>query len=237
MSELLIAFLLQGPLGAPAARAGDALEPMEKAKSPMPMNTKETPSTADDVTKTTERIIQDANEAGKRLANKDPGSQTQKLQREVLDNIDALIRKAQEPPPMDDSADQSPMPKNDASTQKKQASKDSTSESPLNRQERRQRSKTIAKNGGMSSANAKQQKLLPEPKMVPNENTVNKMEPKGFTPRLPASYKDVWGHLPDKMRQEMDLYFREQFMPRYSDLLRQYYSSLAERERKSSPAP
>ena len=27
-------------------------------------------------------------------------------------------------------------------------------------------------------------------------------------------YKDVWGHLPEKMRQEMDSYFKERFMPR-----------------------
>ena len=41
---------------------------------------------------------------------------------------------------------------------------------------------------------------------------------------LPDVYKDIWGHLPEKMRQEMDLYYREQFIPRYSELLKQYYS-------------
>jgi hypothetical protein len=45
-------------------------------------------------------------------------------------------------------------------------------------------------------------------------------------------YKDVWGHLPEKMRQEMDSYFKERFMPRYSDLLKQYYSTIAERNKK-----
>jgi hypothetical protein len=62
----------------------------------------------------------------------------------------------------------------------------------------------------------------------------NKIQAKtnGLPPRIPDAYKDVWGQLPEKLRQEMDLYFREDFMPRYSDLLRQYYSSLAERERK-----
>lgn len=45
-------------------------------------------------------------------------------------------------------------------------------------------------------------------------------------------YKDVWGHLPEKMRQEMDAYFKERFMPRYSDLLRQYYSTIAEQGKK-----
>jgi hypothetical protein len=48
--------------------------------------------------------------------------------------------------------------------------------------------------------------------------------------RLAEVYKDTWGHLPETLRQEMDLYYREQFMPRYSDLLKQYYASLAERK-------
>src|SRR5205085_6741697 len=43
--------------------------------------------------------------------------------------------------------------------------------------------------------------------------------------------KDIWGHLPETLRQEMDHYYRDQFMPRYRDLLQQYYSRLAERER------
>src|SRR5262249_34126057 len=53
--------------------------------------------------------------------------------------------------------------------------------------------------------------------------------------RITDTYKDAWGHLPEKVRQEMDLYFRDQFMPRYSELLRQYYSSLAERNSRSDP--
>ena len=44
--------------------------------------------------------------------------------------------------------------------------------------------------------------------------------------------KDIWGHLPDTLRQEVDHYYREQFMPRYRDLLQQYYLRLAETERR-----
>ena len=57
---------------------------------------------------------------------------------------------------------------------------------------------------------------------------IRKDSPAALMPQLPDVYKNVWGHLPEKARQEMDQYFREQFMPRYSDLLKQYYSSLAE---------
>jgi hypothetical protein len=53
-------------------------------------------------------------------------------------------------------------------------------------------------------------------------------------PTLPVDEtiaKQVWGHLPEKLRQQMSQYYKEQFMPKYDDLLRQYYSSLAEREK------
>ncbi|OWK38319.1 hypothetical protein [Fimbriiglobus ruber] len=54
------------------------------------------------------------------------------------------------------------------------------------------------------------------------------------TPSLPFDdpvHKQVWGHLPERLRQQMSQYYKEQFMPSYGDLLQQYYSSLAERER------
>lgn len=49
-----------------------------------------------------------------------------------------------------------------------------------------------------------------------------------------AVTKQVWGHLPERLRQEVNQYYKEQFMPKYGDLLRQYYADLAERE-KSGP--
>jgi len=63
--------------------------------------------------------------------------------------------------------------------------------------------------------------------------------PKGppMGPTLPLAddvVKEVWGNLPDRERQQLTQYYREQFMPRYSELLRQYFSSLAENSRKSS---
>ncbi len=58
----------------------------------------------------------------------------------------------------------------------------------------------------------------------------NPMGPAEARPSLPINdevVKEVWGHLPDKLRQQVTQYYREQFMPKYADLLKQYYSSLA----------
>ena len=63
--------------------------------------------------------------------------------------------------------------------------------------------------------------------------TANAGTPMGkaaIKPALPiddAVVKEVWGHLPDKLRQQVTQYYKEEFMPKYSELLKQYYSSLA----------
>jgi hypothetical protein len=44
--------------------------------------------------------------------------------------------------------------------------------------------------------------------------------------------KDVWGHLPDKLRQQATEYYKQEFMPRYSKLLEHYYSSRLEKSEK-----
>ncbi|HUR53366.1 MAG TPA: hypothetical protein VMZ71_04520, partial [Gemmataceae bacterium] len=53
--------------------------------------------------------------------------------------------------------------------------------------------------------------------------------PKSSLPVDDDVAKDVWGNLPDKLRQQVTQYYKEEFMPRYADLLKQYYSSLSEK--------
>ena len=44
-------------------------------------------------------------------------------------------------------------------------------------------------------------------------------------------FKDVWGHLPLNKRQEMDAYARDRFLPKYDEILRQYYRTISEQSR------
>jgi hypothetical protein len=41
-------------------------------------------------------------------------------------------------------------------------------------------------------------------------------------------HRNDWGHLPLAIRQDMDAYSRERFMPRYDEALQQYYRSISE---------
>jgi hypothetical protein len=45
-------------------------------------------------------------------------------------------------------------------------------------------------------------------------------------------HRDVWGHLPEQRRLEMDAYARERLMERYQELLRQYYRTISEQSRQ-----
>jgi hypothetical protein len=46
-------------------------------------------------------------------------------------------------------------------------------------------------------------------------------------------YKDIWGHLPESLRAEMNAYSNPQpFLPRYDQLIREYYKTIAEQGRK-----
>jgi hypothetical protein len=54
-------------------------------------------------------------------------------------------------------------------------------------------------------------------------------KPAGSLPVNDDVAKEVWGHLPDKLRQQMTQYYKEDVMPKYAELLKLYYSSLSEK--------
>jgi hypothetical protein len=89
------------------------------------------------------------------------------------------------------------------------------------------------KNQGQAQKNQQKQPTGKEQQKDPGGMTAG--NPGGKVPARPALpfdddvAKDVWGHLPDKLRQQMTQYYKEDVMPRYSELLRLYYSSLAEK--------
>jgi hypothetical protein len=45
--------------------------------------------------------------------------------------------------------------------------------------------------------------------------------------------KDVWGHLPPALRQQLLNVYSEKFLPKYDDLVRKYYEALAEQNRRN----
>jgi hypothetical protein len=143
-----------------------------------------------------------------RLAKNDAGATTRGIQQEVLHEIDSLIKDKQRP--------RQPGQQQSSSGDAKAQSKSPPSPQPPFPQDQLTKSKSprrqeTPKNPGPNGG---------EGRRKPREEGATK---------IADLYKDVWGHLPEKLRQEMDQYAREQFMAKYTDLLRQYYATIAEK--------
>jgi hypothetical protein len=72
-----------------------------------------------------------------------------------------------------------------------------------------------------------------QPAAGPPRDSANRIERGTKEQAETADVKDVlrrvWGHLPDKLRDEMQASLSEQFLPKYERLIEEYYKRLAER--------
>lgn len=85
------------------------------------------------------------------------------------------------------------------------------------------------------SGGAKDSKDPKTPAGMAGGNPGGKLPGKTLLPLDEDVSKDVWGHLPDKLRQQMTQYYNEDVMPKYAELLRLYYSSFAEGDKPTPP--
>lgn len=159
-----------------------------------------------DAKETVARIGKNMRNAEDRLAKKDPGDGTQQVQRDILKDLDALIEQSQ----------QQQGGGGGGSSKQQQGGKKSRKQSASGQQQQEKKPKD---GSGQSARN--------------DSDKSNQVGKSGAPPsKIADLYKDIWGHLPETLRQEMDAYSREQFMAKYQDLLKQYYATIAEKGRK-----
>jgi hypothetical protein len=88
---------------------------------------------------------------------------------------------------------------------------------------------------GMAQANPMPMPMGGKEKSGGTANAGTPMGKAAISTALPIDdsvVKEVWGHLPDKLRQQVTQYYKEEFMPKYSGLMKKYYSSLANTPQK-----
>jgi hypothetical protein len=193
-----------------------------------------------------ERIAKNAEGIGERLKDKDTGAETLDKQAQLLKDIDKLLKP---PPPMDGGgggSSSNPLPP-----------MGSGGMPPLMGGEKNGGGMPppMGNNGGSGKPRPQRNGSRPEPMAgtskpmpmgmgmgepgmgEPKNSSANPMG-KGTGPgnsALPLEdpfTKQIWGHLPERLRQQASQYYREQYMPKYGELLKLYYSNLAEREKK-----
>ncbi|HLJ95818.1 MAG TPA: hypothetical protein VKU02_21760 [Gemmataceae bacterium] len=150
------------------------------------------------------RISKNLSQAEERLHKNDSGEVTQQTQGEIVRDLGVLIEQ----------------------TRRQQQSRSSSSSS----NQRNQQTRRNHPQRNQASGN-------PEQEQPENASTGSpqggKKGQEGMS-KIADLYKDVWGHLPQTLRQEMDQYSREQFMAKYADLLKQYYATIAEKGRRKA---
>ena len=178
-------------------------KPKDKSEKDEPAHTEPEKDPREIVT----RIAKNMKESQDRLAKKDPGDGTQQVQRDIVKDIDSLI-------------DQ----KKRQQQQEQQNSQNSSSRRQASQKQEASRQQQAS--GKQSQQNSK-----------PQESSANNPGGGGNKRRQAMGrdadlYKDIWGHLPETLRKEMDAYSRVEFMMKYNDLLKQYYSTIAEKGRR-----
>jgi hypothetical protein len=132
-----------------------------------------------------------------RIANKDTSPETQKLQKQILAELAALMEQAK---------------KQGGGSKKPGNGQGKGSDQP-----------------GDGSGN---------PTAGPVRDSTNRIEQGTKEATETADVKDLlrrmWGHLPDKVRDQMQASLSEQFLPKYERLIEEYYKRLAE-ERPAGP--
>jgi hypothetical protein len=158
------------------------------------------------------RISRNMRSCEDNLAKNDVGEGTRQLQRDIIKDIDALIALQRRQQCQQGSS--SPTASSRSRNGPSQGSKQASETRPTRQNQGQRNTQEAGKDGG--AGNSKK------------EEGMN---------RIADLYKDVWGHLPETMRQEMDQYSREHFMARYSELLKQYYATIAEKGHRKEKQP
>ena len=187
-----------------------------------------------------EEIVEQISESAKfssgLLAQENLGPDTQRTQENILRNIDKLLNQtppqsssssssiSSEPPPESGEAQPPPMGSSSDDSQQSEAQPQQGKGQPKPDPGEEQRRPTQP---------AQPNNAEPKPaQATPGQpgQTGKPAQPLMLAVPEDAVTKAVWGHLPEQLRQQMDQFYREEFMPEYSTLLQQYYAELAKQK-------
>lgn len=164
-------------------------------------------------------------EVSRRLDRQLLSDDTEQLQDGIVANIDALIEKLQSlpPPSSSSSSDSSEQDSSDQNQSTDQQSQPESQTAPQNAPQKQA--------GADSSAGSRQQPQQGKAAESSEQNQREARERAAALARRRALVDEVWGHLPPAMRERLLNVQGEKLLPKYEDLIRRYYESLAEPDR------
>lgn len=180
-------------------------------------------------------IVERMRDVQNRLQQTETDKPTRELQTQIVKDLDALIEKLKNqkppppspnqnpPPPMgENSADSPPRGSPQPKPQNSQKQRQQSEEQRLAEQKRKQQEQPSTANPPSKGEQARDSDN--------NRQASRSAAEEAARQRLA---KDVWGHLPAALRQELLNVYSEKYLPKYDEMVRKYYEALAEQNRRS----
>ncbi|HET6423762.1 MAG TPA: hypothetical protein VFG20_08780 [Planctomycetaceae bacterium] len=218
MSFTFLRFMLIAGLVVNVAGVVTAQEPpVQKDAEPQPATAKSSPA-SEQLTK----IAESMRGIETRLKDRETGDATQTAQQSVIDQLDQLLNMPpdQSPPPDggggggSSSQQNNPPPSGQSSGKPKSSAKPKKTPAGDPGQ---MRPKPAGQTGQKDRTNAQDS----EERTGPNRAAGN---PASKRQRLEV---EVWGHLPEKLREQLLSSYGEKMLPQYEDAVRKFYDELA----------
>ena len=168
-----------------------------------------------------DRTVQSMRRVGDQLSKKEINDDTVKLQKSIIDDIDALIEKLKQPPP----------PKPQSQDQQNQSQSDNQKQQQRNQQQKQPNQSDAQqqpKQGSGTAATRQQQAPSKSSESTDKELQRKLDERTAELARRRALINEVWGHLPPNVREKLLNVGSEKLLPQYEELIRKYYEALAE---------
>ncbi len=193
------------------------------------------------------RVSKNMRSSEDRLGKKDLSEGTRQVQRDILKDLDDLIKQSQNGGGQQNQDDQQQdqqqnQDQNGAKGQRQQPQQAKGMPGKQGNQKGRQNQRAqrearrSQKRGQQRTAQGKPQQGAGQPQSQQPEAGANpgagKGGPQGEMNKIADVYKDIWGHLPETLRAEMNAYGREKFMAKYEELIKRYYDRAARESRR-----
>ncbi|MDB5390423.1 MAG: hypothetical protein JWM11_6069 [Planctomycetaceae bacterium] len=186
-----------------------------------------------------ETILERMRSVQERLGKTTTDKETRQEQAQIVQEIDKLIdalKNHKPPPPQNSSSspDSPPPPPMGGSPDENQQARGTPQPRPRNSQKQQD-------NQTQQKEKERGQKQKPESAGQTESVADKAKDSNGSSSKRPRSpeeeaarqrlAKDVWGHLPPALRQELLNIFSEKYIPKYDDQVRRYYEALSEENR------
>ena len=173
-----------------------------------------------------DRVAKGMRNAGEKLEENHTGTQTRKIQEQVIRDLDELIKQLQNPPPPQGNSGGGGGNSGGggSSSNGGGASASKSGQAKLGQAGRGQPGKAQANSGANASKGGQDKKVAGGSQ----ERTESERKGAEEAARKKKLEMDVWGHLPPHLRDQLLNTYGEKTLPKYQNLVKQFYEALSD---------